>query len=312
MYRADDVAAINGGSQSQVEVDLVAREQLQVTNERLAILEMEIYRFRQEQSLQDPIVAESSISRPWPLDLPSALAENSRLSHFVDQQRRRILDLEVQVRFLTTSASSQPATGSHAGFVIAGSSLGSGSSGWVLTPSLGSLETSSTAAAAATAAAPDAGVDLGSDPPMLIVPWEEHWAVCVLCDDHVRGLFTHSWNLVCNVLGTSTFDEDGIPDQSELYPRLQQEGPGWTGHHVERIVAIGGARPGLAALGVGSNMKKRQRAARLALAATALCLSTPQDHGAMDLTGDPVADQAFFSFVQRVRLALDTAARERM
>jgi len=82
-------------------------------------------------------------------------------------------------------------------------------------------------------------------------------------------------------------------NDDDVYAQFQEAGPPWAGQHASGIT-----HGGLKALGVGSNQKKLERAARLAIVVTALCLT---DHTRIP---DPTGDAALRQLVEHARLEL--------
>jgi hypothetical protein len=125
----------------------------------------------------------------------------------------------------------------------------------------------------------------------------QHLLICVLCDgDPTKDLFTHAWNLLGEALGTSSPLEEALED-ANVYSQLHEAGTRWRNQHVLSITATGGPHAGLRALGAGSNQRKMEGAARLALAVSAFCMST------CGTLPDPDNDGAFAALVGRVRTA---------
>lgn len=116
---------------------------------------------------------------------------------------------------------------------------------------------------------------------------------CVLCDsDPTKDIYTHSWDLVGTILGCQhQCDEEYITDERTLLA-LRNTGDDWTDQYY-MLVTYRGTR----ALGAGRNKQRCQRAARLALAATAFVLD-----GETDMP-NPTNDYAFSELVERVRKA---------
>ena len=98
-------------------------------------------------------------------------------------------------------------------------------------------------------------VDLGKD---------QGLTTCVLCDDDpTKGLYTHSWDLVGMILGTKDIAYETFVESEDVYHQLRRAGPKWCN---QRVLSF--TYKGSTALGVGSNKKRCQRAARLAFAAS--------------------------------------------
>ena len=148
-----------------------------------------------------------------------------------------------------------------------------------------------------------------SDPMILIVArsrsGKKQFVTCILCDeDPTKKLFTHAWKLVGTVLGCRDPPDEQYLEDTEVYHQLNEAGQRWRDQLVLSITAIGEHSKGLNALGVGSNKKKVQRAARLALAASAFCIAPDWADGSIP---DPTEDGAFPALVARVRRANQAA-----
>lgn len=79
---------------------------------------------------------------------------------------------------------------------------------------------------------------------------------------------------------------------------MRLAGPIWNQDYWVKLTAVGGKHDGLCAVGVGSTVKKRTRAARLALAASACATERRITEE------DPTCDGAFCQLVEAARAAL--------
>jgi len=147
--------------------------------------------------------------------------------------------------------------------------------------------------------------DLG---PLVVAVWapqedgiEEH-TLCVLCEERSSGLFQHASKLCSNAFGGMLTECDMGKESSHVKALLVKRGPKWDAP-LRRASVTGGPRRGLSALGMGSNMEKRSRAARLALAALA-CVWRPL----ASRIEDPTGDGAFPSLVAAAREKLGTSS----
>jgi len=128
---------------------------------------------------------------------------------------------------------------------------------------------------------------------------EEH-LLCVLCGDSSAALLQASGALSAKLLHGSGCGKDAMhdidcPDEGadpSLCGTMESIGPPWSTNHILLRTIGCGPHAGLRAVGVGSNLKKRRRAANLAIAATAAL------HSACPCEG--VADVAFAEFQELV------------
>lgn len=124
-------------------------------------------------------------------------------------------------------------------------------------------------------ASASASVDVASDvltACVLRVPRTYHseQLLCVYCKDVKGGPFGAAGSLASDLLGVGgeAYHEEDSTDQ-ELAIALEAKGGWWAWHHLLLTVSCG-QHAGLRAVGVGSNMRKRRRAAHLAVAITAI------------------------------------------
>ena len=119
---------------------------------------------------------------------------------------------------------------------------------------------------------------------------------CVLCDgDPTKGLYTHSWDLVGMILGTKDIAYETFVESEDVYRQLRNAGPEWCNQKVLSLTYKEST-----ALGVGTNKKLCQRAARLALAASMYCdASVAGDYSNIP---NPTHDYAFQALVDRVHV----------
>ena len=101
------------------------------------------------------------------------------------------------------------------------------------------------------------------------------YLLCVLCEELRDELFRSALGWAAE-LGSERLRESDLEDL-ELGNTLSVRGGHWAMSHYLVITASGGHHAGLRAVGMGSNVKKRRRAARLALAATAALHDTNAD-----------------------------------
>ena len=133
-------------------------------------------------------------------------------------------------------------------------------------------------------------------PPSLAVRIHVPDDKCLLalrCDDHIAGLFTHAWSLLCTFVDPKSLKED-CGDNELLQHQLQNAGSAWNDH---RLILTGSAwngHTGLRSVGVGSTVKKILRPARLAFAALLAC-------GKEKVALDPTADGAWGTLLHCVR-----------
>ena len=133
----------------------------------------------------------------------------------------------------------------------------------------------------------------------LLLTIESASEICVLCDEDPQGgLFTHAWYLVTSCLGSSggkALYED-VDDPGVL---CQLSG---LGQPLSDLFVVKITYDGKSAIGAGRNWKRRERAAKLALAAS---IYSRADATAIP---DPTHDGAFPLLVHRVRRELELYA----
>lgn len=102
--------------------------------------------------------------------------------------------------------------------------------------------------------------------------------LCIRCDDPGGDLFKLANTFVFDLLGIGT---DCLHETDRFDPELEVvlagRGGFWASDHLLILMAMSGPHAGLRAVGLGSNLKKRRRAAHLALAATAALHSDTDD-----------------------------------
>mmetsp|Transcript_51631 Transcript_51631/g.99796 ORF Transcript_51631/g.99796 Transcript_51631/m.99796 type:complete len:377 (+) Transcript_51631:57-1187(+) len=96
----------------------------------------------------------------------------------------------------------------------------------------------------------------------------EHPLLAVLCnDERDSDLWGPNFNLVSEGLDMSIMTLNDTWDE-DILSSLKQHGGSWTSNHVCVLSITEGKHTGCRAVGVGSNVKKRKKAARLAMVAT--------------------------------------------
>ena len=124
--------------------------------------------------------------------------------------------------------------------------------------------------------------------------------MCIQCDNPKKGLFTNAWQLVGETVGNVN-EEDNF-DDDEIWKGLAEAGQARQGQNVLRIEAFNGEYHGLQAIGVGGKREKRERGARLALAASA----AKDWESQTGCTPDPNGDGPFRKLAWRFKHLLAT------
>lgn len=117
--------------------------------------------------------------------------------------------------------------------------------------------------------------------------------LCFRCDDAGSGLFPMGPSLALELLGITGTDFDEIEkDDAELRAALHAKGSWWRWDPFILLSVTSGHQAGLRAVGLGSNQKKRKRAALMALAATAALHARAVSDTAVDGPGSASAAAA--------------------
>merc|ERR1712150_22990 len=212
-------------------------------------------------------------------------SENIALRQIVEEQQRRIAELEMELHILRLNKVARQCPDRATPADAASSSDGA------VLPVASSVDVAG------------AHVTFCSDPPVLFIAMQHcgkrDLVTCILCDqDPTKGLFTHAWSLLGGLLGCKTNPVEQVLEDARVWHQIQKAGERWQNQQVWSILAHGEMCNGLNAIGVGSNKKRVERAARLALAASAYLLWHESTGGVLP---DPTADGAFEALVERVR-----------
>lgn len=96
----------------------------------------------------------------------------------------------------------------------------------------------------------------------------QEWLLCILCGDSSGEAFQAAATVLQALLGGGVTPSEDDDEDVELRAALDATGRNYADEHMLTIMVTEGPHAGLRAVGLGSSLKKRRRAAHLAMAVT--------------------------------------------